>query len=93
MGDAVANQVIQHAPQKPVVGKDAHGLPQLHLGKRKPVAAFQTAVKHFADRLTADFRPVHFLEVNGLERVFQLGRQVKIVDGHNHHALQRRLTA
>ena len=84
MGDAVADQVIQHTPQEPVIPQKVNGPPRLHLGKYKLVAAFQPPVQNLADCLTADLHPVHVFETDGLERVFQFSGQIQFVDQSSH---------
>ena len=44
------------------------------------ISTVQTAIQHFTDSLAAGLYPIHILEVNGLERIFQLGSQVQIID-------------
>ena len=84
VGDAVADQVIQHTPQEPVIPQKVNGPPRLHLGKYKLVAAFQPPVQNLADCLTADLHPVHVFETDGLERVFQFSGQIQFVDQSSH---------
>ena len=84
MGDAVADQVIQHTPQEPVIPQKVNGPPRLHLGKYKLVAAFQPPVQNLADCLTADLHPVHVFETDGLKRIFQFGSQVQLIDQSSH---------
>ena len=84
MNDAVANQVIQHTPQEPVISRKVDGPPRLHLRKYKLISAFQPAVQDLADCLTADLHPVHVFEADGLERVFQSGSQIQLIDQSSH---------
>ena len=80
VGDAVADQIIQHTPQQSIVSQKVDRAPWLHLGKYDLIPAVQTTIQHFTDSLAAGLYPIHILEVNGLERIFQLGSQVQIVD-------------
>ena len=80
MGDTVAEQIVQHTPQQALVPQKVDCAPWLRLGKYDLIPAVQTVIQHFTDSLAAGLYPIHIFEVNGLERIFQLGGQVQIVD-------------
>ena len=80
MGDAVADQIVQHTPQQAIISQKVDRAPWLHLGKCDLIPAVQTTIQHFTDSLAAGLYPIHIFEVNGLERIFQFGGQVQIVD-------------
>ena len=84
MGDAVADQVIQHTPQEPIIPQKVNGPTRMHFSKYELIAAFQPAVQDFADCLPADLHPVHVFETDGLKRIFQFGSQVQLVDQSSH---------
>lgn len=80
VGDAVADQIVQHTPQQSIVPQKVDRASWLHLGKYDFISTVQTAIQHFTDSLAAGLYPINIFEVNGLERIFQLGSQVQIID-------------
>ena len=77
VGDAVADQIVQHTPQQSIVPQKVDRASWLHLGKYDFISTVQTAIQHFTDSLAAGLYPINIFEVNGLERIFQLGRDEK----------------
>ena len=77
--DAVADQVIQHPPQKGGIALHAGGTSWTLSGKFKLIPIWQAAVEHLAHRLTADLHQIDRLPADRLEGILQFGGQVQIV--------------
>lgn len=51
VGDAVADQIVQHTPQQSIVPQKVDRASWLHLGKYDFISTVQTAIQHFTDSL------------------------------------------
>ena len=79
MDDAVADQVVQHPPEKGGVTLYSGSAARMRLGKCDFIPLRQTVVEHLAHRLPPDLHQIYCLPADGLEGVFQLGGQVQIL--------------
>ena len=52
----------------------------MNFGECELILPGQAVVQHFADGLSSDFHQIHVFEAGGLERIFQPGGQIQIVD-------------